>query len=159
MLSDEAYRRVGESQIIKKLHGGAFEKWFANHGENFDTAEILHTEDPVGSLKGYIKNILRKRFRGTVTRFENVQFFDRSFITTVCRGSYGGKGRGAAFINSIINNPASELSLPDIDFCTPATVIIGTSEFEHFLKHRAIREIDLDNDDFGTIQNHFLNIS
>jgi hypothetical protein len=151
--------RVGESQIIKKLHGGAFEKWFANHGENFDTAEILHTEDPVGSLKGYIKNILRKRFRGTVTRFENVQFFDRSFITTVCRGSYGGKGRGAAFINSIINNPASELSLPDIDFCTPATVIIGTSEFEHFLKHRAIREIDLDNDDFGTIQNHFLNIS
>ncbi|MBN1602609.1 MAG: hypothetical protein JW915_13455 [Chitinispirillaceae bacterium] len=151
--------RVPESLILKMLHKGIFEKWFANHGENFDINEIIHTEYPVESFKEFVKNILRKRFRGTVTRFENVQFFDRSFITTICRGSYGGKGRGAAFINSIVNNPAPEFSFPDIDLYTPATVIIGTSEFEHFLKQSSIREIDLDMDGFDTIQEHFLNIT
>lgn len=151
--------RVPQPLILKMLHEGIFEKWFANHGENLDTNKIIYTEDSVESLKEFVKNILRKRFMGTVTRFENVQFFDRSFITTICRGSYGGKGRGAAYINSIVNNPAPEFSFPDIDLHTPATVIIGTSEFEHFLKHSSIREIDLDMDDFDSIQERFLNIT
>jgi hypothetical protein len=154
----QTIERIPESSVIRKLHEGAFEKWFASHGEHADLGEIVQNADPVGSLKEYVKEIIRKRFRGTVVRFENVQFYDRSFIATMCRGSYGGKGRGAAFINSIVNVPLSEVSIPGLDICTPTTAIIGTNEFEHFLKYKAIREIDLDSEDFRTIQDRFLSV-
>jgi hypothetical protein len=177
--SDESGRVLGQAsdictlmQIIEsipiaavnaKLHEGAFEKWFAVHGEKVDFKEFAPNFNPtrtdtVELLKKYLKDIIRKRSRGTVVKFENVQFYDSSFIATICRGSYGGKGRGTAFINSIVNVTTPEISFPDLDICTPITAIIGTHEFEHFLNQKVIREIDLHNSDFCTIQQHFLNL-
>jgi hypothetical protein len=150
--------RIPVSSVTEKLRDNTLDKWFANHGEDTDLRALLHSADPVGFLKEHIKNVIRKRFGGTTVKFEHVQFFDNSFITTICRGSYGGKGRGVAFINSIVNVPASEFSIPGLDICTPVTAIIGTHEFEYFLKHDTIKAIDLDNDDFRSIQERFLSV-
>jgi hypothetical protein len=150
--------RIPQSSVIQKIKDTTLEKWFANQGRHAAGLDFADSADPVGSLKEYIKGIIRKRLSGAVVKFENVQFYDSTFIATMCGGSYGGKGRGAAFINSIVNAPDSEFSIPGLDICTPVTAIIGTDEFEYFLKQDAIKTIDLDGDDFRTIQQRFLSV-
>jgi len=157
----QLFKKLPHSSVIQTLQNGAFEKWFAIHGEGhalIDGFDPLRTGEP-DALKGLektLKNAIRKRFCGTAARFENVQFFDQSFIAITCRGSYGGKGRGASFINSLVNSMPPGITVPGLKLCTPVTAIIGTDEFEHILKTSGIRKLDFDNDTFATIQKSFL---
>jgi len=71
--------------------------------------------------------------KGKVLYFDETATLDEKNIVAFSGGSFGGKGRGLAFINALINNYDFSNLIDKINIRTPITVIIGTDEFEDFL--------------------------
>lgn len=72
--------------------------------------------------------------RGKIVSFEETVEIDENSIVSLCSGSMGGKGRGLAFANALIQNIDFNPFADKIQITTPRTAIIGTDEFELFIK-------------------------
>ncbi|MCW3807278.1 PEP/pyruvate-binding domain-containing protein [Plebeiibacterium marinum] len=58
-------------------------------------------------------------------------------------GSIGGKARGLAFLNTIINNNIGELNFENVEITIPRTAVVGTDIFEHFMDSNNLYEVAL----------------
>ncbi len=75
---------------------------------------------------------------------------------TIRDGSIGGKGRGLAFINALIQNFDFKKYVSDIHIKTPLTFIIGTKEFEDFVYQHKLNEKALGEKDFQKVKKLFI---
>ncbi|MEZ5198924.1 MAG: PEP/pyruvate-binding domain-containing protein, partial [Bacteroidales bacterium] len=66
------------------------------------------------------------------------------------------KGRGLAFINSLIYSLDFSQYLPDINICTPKTSIIGTDEFEQFLDRNNLHFVNTEVISYEDIRKKFI---
>lgn len=73
--------------------------------------------------------------RGKIIPFSETNIGDSKNIVKLTDGSLGGKGRGVAFINSLIHNFDFRQILEDINIRNPVTYIVGTDEYEQFLEN------------------------
>ena len=89
------------------------------------------------------ENTGRKRKRGRCSSFDETATLDEKNIVTFSGGSFGGKGRGLAFINALVYNLDFRGSNKMINIRTPKTVIIGTDEFEYFIEMNKLFDIIL----------------
>lgn len=80
-----------------------------------------------------IKDYQDEKKKGKVFRFEEDTEFTEKNIVTFASGSLGGKGRGLAFINTLIYNFDLRAVSSEINIRTPRTAIIGTKEFDTFI--------------------------
>jgi hypothetical protein len=71
-------------------------------------------------------------------------------------GALGGKGRGLAFINTLIYNYDFSQHIPNIIIRTPKTSIIGTDEFEYFLDRNKLREQAVLENDYVLLRQRFI---
>jgi len=78
---------------------------------------------------------------GNVIPYEKGMNIEEGNVYSLAEGSMGGKGRGLAFINALINNYNFSRFLPDIKIRTPRTVIIRTSEFESFIENNDLHSV------------------
>ncbi len=125
-----------------------FSIWLMARGE-IQLARILNPmrvgdfNNVVESRKFFIQTINKYREekkRGRILSFEETSIIDDKNIVTFSGGSFGGKGRGLAFINTLINNlDFSEFSAR-INIQSPKTVIIGTDEFDNFIEKNKLFE-------------------
>jgi response regulator RpfG family c-di-GMP phosphodiesterase len=77
---------------------------------------------------------------GAITDFDQQNFeFDSSF-TRIRGDSLGGKGRGIAFMRSLLVRYNLEKKYPDINITIPSTVVIGTLEFDRFVSDNNLIE-------------------
>lgn len=133
----------GEIQIAKKIRPLKVED-FSNHAMVRDYM-IDEIEKCISDSK-----------KGKVVNFEASALNEETNLVRMAPGSLGGKGRGLAFINMLINNFSFEEIIPEIKIRTPKTAIIGTGEFEDFIqKNHLIDKIYTDTD-YSTIQKLFL---
>jgi hypothetical protein len=83
----------------------------------------------------------RERQIGVITDFSQQKFeFDSSF-TRIRGDSLGGKGRGIAFIRSLLARYDLNKKYPGIKITVPSTVVIGTLEFEKFISENNLMDI------------------
>ena len=75
----------------------------------------------------------KKRKKGKILKFDETSILDEKNIVSFAGGSLGGKGRGLAFINTLIYNLDFPSLANRINILTPITVVIGTDEFQRFL--------------------------
>jgi phosphoenolpyruvate synthase/pyruvate phosphate dikinase len=68
----------------------------------------------------------------------------------------GGKGRGLAFINTLIYNYDFSRHIPNINIRTPKTSVIGTDEFEYFLDRNKLRERAVYEENYDRIKEWFI---
>lgn len=112
-------------------------------------------------FRNYLKYVIRKYRNetdiGKVINFEDASIPDKSNIVSLGAGALGGKGRGLAFINTLIYNLNFGEILPSLNIRTPATMIIGTDEFEIFMKKNELYERVISGDNFDGIKDDFLN--
>ena len=78
---------------------------------------------------------------------------------TLSDGSLGGKGRGLAFMNALIQNYNFSKRVPNILIKTPITFIIGTREFEEFVGQHDLHKLALFETDHSKVKRAFLNES
>lgn len=71
-------------------------------------------------------------------------------------GSIGGKARGLAFLNNIINKNALQFNFEGVDVTIPRTVVIGTDVFEHFMDKNNLYEVVLSDLSDEDILKHFI---
>ncbi len=79
-----------------------------------------------------------KRLRGRVVLFESSLIDSNRYITRIGEGSFGGKGRGLAFLCHFVENIDFKKILPDLDIRIPTTAIIGTDEFTDFIERNKL---------------------
>ena len=112
-------------------------------------------------FRNYLKFVIRKYRNetdvGKVINFEDASIPDKYNVVSLGSGALGGKGRGLAFINSMIYNLNFGEVLPSLNIRTPVTMIIGTDEFELFMKKNNLNESVSSAPDYDSIKDSFLN--
>ncbi len=95
---------------------------------DFETAEDIRTY-----LIYSLKEFMDDSPHGKVIPYSEEGFDEESNIIRLADGALGGKGRGIAFLNSMLNRFDFNSIVPNIGIRIPRTAIIGTHEFEQFL--------------------------
>ena len=85
-----------------------------------------------------IQKYRNEKNKGKVIGFEEADIIEESNIVSLSSGALGGKGRGLAFINSLIYNFDFSSMVPDINVRTPITTIIGTDEYDYFIERNKL---------------------
>lgn len=95
--------------------------------------------------------------KGKILRFEEVPIINEKNIVTFSGGSLGGKGRGLAFNNTLIYNLDFSAVSNMINIRTPRTVIIGTEEFDTFIRENRLYDLIMKESlSFDDLKQHFL---
>ena len=94
--------------------------------------------------------------RGVVAVFQKDRFDHYSNFARIGQGSLGGKGRGLAFIDSIIKkNPICD-NFGGITISIPRTVVLCTDIFDEFMSSNRLYPLALSDADDNTILEAFL---
>jgi hypothetical protein len=98
--------------------------------------KVTEFKDPQ-EFRNYLKFVIKKYRNetnaGKIVNFEESALLDESNIVSLGTGALGGKGRGLAFINTLIYNLNFSDLIPGINTRTPRTSLIGSDEFDFFI--------------------------
>jgi phosphoenolpyruvate synthase/pyruvate phosphate dikinase len=94
-----------------------------------------------------------------VVNFEESAEIDETNVVSLTAGSLGGKGRGLAFINTLIYSFEIGRLLPGINIKTPVTAIIGTDEFDMFMDRNHLWDKIKEEKNFCILKKVFLESS
>lgn len=139
---EEILQTVPEDSLQYHAMRNHFSLWLMARGE-VKIAKMISpmTVDDFKSLKDmreFLVALIRQRRkelnRGKVINFEESAVLDETNVVRLSGGSMGGKGRGLAFINTLIYSFEIGRLLDGINIKTPVTVIIGTDEFDMFME-------------------------
>lgn len=155
---------IPDESLLYHAKRDHFSLWLMARGE-IQTARIINPrkvsdfKSPAG-LREYLISVIQK-FRneqnmGKIIPFEKSAILDESNVVYLMPGSFGGKGRGLAFVNSLIYNYDFEQHVPNIHIRTPKTSVVGTEEFEYFMSRNKLWEKIQDEMDDLTIKKLFL---
>jgi hypothetical protein len=104
-----------------------------------------------------IKHYREEKKKGKILSFDETSALDEKNIVSFSGGSLGGKGRGLAFINTLIYNLEFPTLANKINILAPITVVIGTNEFQHFIsKNKLFDKIIDPNISYAELRAHFV---
>ena len=161
----EKLKLIPEQSI--RYHAGKnhFSLWFTARGEiqiakllaplkvnDFESIEHLRKH-----LIDVIDDLTNERTKGKIVDFRENSIWDESSIAILSSGALGGKGRGLAFVNSLLYSFDLSEFIPKINLRTPRTAIIGIDEFESFIEENELAESIYDVKDYQLIKKQFLN--
>lgn len=145
----------------KKDH---FSLWLMARGE-IQAAKILNPykitdfESPK-ELRRVMIDVIQKfrneQNKGKIIPFEESAILDESNVVSLSDGSLGGKGRGLAFIHSLINNYNFSNHISEINIRAPKTSVIGTDEFDLFMERNKLHDFVLNDHSYEEIKKRFL---
>lgn len=161
----EAYlQTVPEDSLVYHSMKNHFSLWLMARGE----VKIAKLINPIrvsdfnslNELREFLLDIIRKRRRemnkGKIVNFEESVVIDETNVVSLSSGSLGGKGRGLAFINTLIYSFELSRLTPGINIKTPVTAIIGTDEFDMFMERNHLWDKVKEEKDFEKLQKLFL---
>ncbi len=177
---DSGGRKIAEAQSLKEFekhiisipseslvyHGKRdhFSLWLMARGE-IKIAKMIHPvkmtdfktpDDFRNYLQYVIKKYRNESNTGKIVNFEGSALLDESNIVSLGSGALGGKGRGCAFINTLIYNLDFSEIIPEMNIRTPRTSIIGTDEFDIFMERNNLLEAILNAPDYEAVRRKFL---
>jgi hypothetical protein len=165
MAEFESYlRTVPEESLVYHAAKNHFSLWLMARGE-VKIARMINPLKPSefnnpGELRKYMLDIIstyrNEQDRGKIVNFEESAILEESNIVSFSPGSLGGKGRGLAFVNSLIYNFRFSDLVGDINIRTPVTGIIGTEEFDIFLEINKLKEKIYTEENYDIIKQMFL---
>ena len=138
--------------------------WLSTRGE-FDLASAFRKirQNDFKSIKDrkkyYLKILLSKSEQSSKTEIvefsKEINDFSHNF-TQVGLGSLGGKARGLAFANTLLQNKKLKLKYPHINIRVPKIIAIGTDEFDKFMTENNLWETALHIKNNKNILNKFI---
>jgi len=157
-------KTVPEDSLVYHAMKNHFSLWLMARGE-VKVAKIINPVKisdfkSLREMREFLLNVIRKRRRemnkGKVVNFDESVMIDESNVVSFAGGSLGGKGRGLAFISTLIYSFELGRLLPGINIRTPFTAIIGTDEFDQFMETNRLWEVVSREKDFTALQKQFL---
>jgi len=165
MIEFESYlKTVPEDSLIYHAVKNQFSLWLMARGE-IQIAKIINPlkitdfKNP-NQLRDFLINILKlyrnEQEKGKIVNFNEAAILEENNIVSLASGALGGKGRGLAFINTLIYNFKFKELLPLINVRTPRTSIIGTEEFDMFIESNHLLEVIHNELDYDKLKIAFL---
>ncbi len=145
---DKLIDSIPSESLVYHGRRNHFSMWLMARGE-IKIAKMIHpvkVTDFTSSqeFRSYLKYVISKYRNesqtGKVVNFEESAELDETNIMSLSTGALGGKGRGLAFINTLVYNVNFNEIIPNINIRTPRTMIIGTDEFDLFLDKNNLHE-------------------
>ncbi len=145
----ESYlKTVPEESLVYHAVKNHFSLWLMARGEvkiariinPMKMSDFKSAEEMRSFLINIIINHRNEQDMGKIVNFEESAILEESNIVSFAAGSLGGKGRGLAFVNSLIYNFRFSDMISGINIRTPVTGIIGTDEFDVFLEINKLYE-------------------
>jgi CheY-like chemotaxis protein len=107
--------------------------------------------DLVESLRRYRE----QRARSTIGDFDRQTFDTRSQFTRIGSGSLGGKARGLAFVNLLLDEFDARRRFAGVEVGVPPSVVVATDVFDRFLDDNDLRGFAIECDDEGELVRRF----
>jgi CheY-like chemotaxis protein len=116
--------------------------------------------DSIEDMREYLINSVRQlrliHRRGIVVDFDPATFDPSNTYARIGGGSLGGKGRGLAFVNTMVHTYLLHDRFEAVDVSVPPMVILGTEVFERFIRENELLDLALTSGDDGKIERRFL---
>ncbi len=155
---------IPEESLIYHASRNHFSNWLAARGE-FNIASLLRplgyknfsgSDEMRSHLIETISLIRVDRHRENVVEFSIEKFDPTANFTRISGGSLGGKARGLAFARTMIENSELNEKFPDVNIRVPKVLVIGTEEFDEFMRINELWEPALHAKSNDEITNLFL---
>ncbi|TFH38795.1 MAG: pyruvate, phosphate dikinase, partial [Bacteroidia bacterium] len=155
---------IPEDSLFYHAMKNHFSLWLMARGE-VKIAKIINPMkindfSDLGELRNFLLNVIRKRRqeldKGKVVNFDESAVIDETNVVSLGGGSLGGKGRGLAFINTLIYSFELGKLTPGINIKSPITVIIGTDEFDLFFETNKLWDVVREEHDYEKLKIRFL---
>ncbi len=154
---------VSDDTISYHSKRNDFSTWFMAKGEIKSALKLkkARSEDFKNheEIRVFIKKVLRERWlekkKDSISVFSEAAFKEKSYLMRISNGSVGGKGRGVAFTEYILQKPEFKGLMADINVVIPKTVIVGTDEFESILEQLDYCQFIEDKNEQGEIRKIF----
>ena len=141
-------RVITDDSLNYHIRRNHFSMWLMARGE-INLAKTLNPyqlEDfeSLLEVREFLLETIRK-FKGELQKgrllpFEESILVDERNIAQMGTGAMGGKGRGVAFINTLIYNFDFNSLVNGINIKTPRTTIIGVDVFDEFMEENNLKE-------------------
>ena len=155
---------INEDSILHHAKSHHFSNWLAARAE-FNLASIIRSIsandfDNGESIRSYILGHLKSSksdHQSKVVNYSSSRFSSyKSDFFRLSGGSLGGKARGLGFARSMILNSNIQKNFNNFKIKVPKSAIIGTDEFDRFMKDNDLWEVALSNISDSKLINHFL---
>ncbi|MCK5147249.1 histidine kinase [bacterium] len=162
---ERCLEHIPEASLIFHAARNHFSHWLKARTEfwlahSLRPRKVSDFDSPEG-LRRHLISKLREyrqiRQRGMITEFDAEIYDQDNAIAKIGTGSLGGKARGLAFFNMLINNYGIQDQFKGIHILIPAAVIVATDVFDQFLDMNELREFALNTDDDRLLIDTFRN--
>lgn len=97
-----------------------------------------------------------KKIRGRIINFRPQLVNSNRYITSLGKGSLGGKGRGMAFLSNFIENVSLKKLIPDLKIAIPKTAVIGVDEYDTFIEINNLIQMVYTEKNYDTVKEAFI---
>ena len=161
---EEQLGAVPAESIAYHSERNHFSKWLkartefavAHHMRPRKVSDFADYEELRRDLVGSIRAYRDHRARSTVVDFSRETFDTRSLFTRIGGGSLGGKARGLAFVNLLLDEYDVRDRFPEVEIAVPPSAVVATDAFDRFLDHNDLRRFAIECDDDREIERRFL---
>ncbi len=154
---------IPEESLCYHARRNHFSLWLMARGE-IEIARMIYPVqvidfDTIPEFRNYLRFVIRKHRNetniGQVINFEESAILDETNIVSLGTGALGGKGRGLAFINTLIYNLNFSELVAGIKIRTPITFIIGTDEYDLFMARNKLMHYENSELDYQGVREKF----
>ncbi|MFH1851814.1 MAG: PEP/pyruvate-binding domain-containing protein [Candidatus Neomarinimicrobiota bacterium] len=155
---------IPDDSLVYHANHNHFSNWLAARGEFEMASEIRplrqsnfkSTDDHRAAIMRFIE-VSRTRYQDEqVIDFSTDSFDPKLNFIRLAKGSLGGKARGLAFARKMIKESEIKSNFPNVSIRVPNIAVIGTDEFDRFMKVNNLWEPALALNDNSEIDRLFL---
>ena len=161
---EECMARVPAESVAYHAERNHFSRWFKARTEfalahelrprkvsDFDTVEHLRREI-LRAMRAYREQTRR----GVVVDFDRATFNPQTTLSRLGGGALGGKARGLAFTDLLLEQSRVGERFPGVNIGVPPAVVVGTDVFDEFLARSELRDFALNTADDEEIERRFV---
>lgn len=157
-------RTIPDESLLYHAERNHFSNWLKARTE-FYLAHMLRPQKvsdyaSVSELRKALISFLREyqmaQHRGIISDFDPKEYDPENEFTHLGSGSLGGKGRGLAFMDTLLNISGIQDEFEDISISVPPTVILETDTFDDFMEQNDLGDFAISSDDDDEIVRRFL---
>ncbi len=153
-------KTVPDSSLVYHADRNHFSSWLMARGEiqiakrlrPVQVSDFATFEDLRQHLIGICNQVHKSRTRGKVIPFDESVLGEETFVVRLGEGFLGGKGRGMAFLHTLIDSFQLAAGLKDVEVRIPRTAIIGTEEYDWFIEHNRFEDVVQSEADYARVR-------
>jgi CheY-like chemotaxis protein len=137
--------------LVYHSQNDSFSAWLIAHGDieiakkvrPVQVSDFSSLEEHKDFLLQTFKRVRRKRNKGKIVDFNKDILGEGDIIIRVGSGSLGGKGRGLAFFNALLNIMDLDSKFKNTAIRIPKSVVLGTGVFDLFIESNNLVDIHI----------------